>query len=355
MGDQAIAVGSLDASAVTRFGIRTRSARMMRVFEVVQRVAGIELTVLLFGETGTGKELIARALHACGRRAAAPLISVNCGALPEQLAESELFGHERGAFTGAERTTIGQIEAATGGTLFLDEINSLPASVQPKLLRFLEHGELSRVGRARPTTADVRVVSACNADPETLVAMGQLRRDVYERLNVLRINIPALRERAEDIPLLVAQFLEEDPLSRQLDVRRVSPRVLDQLTSYAWPGNVRELWNVLRRSLVFGTQHGTLVEIDTFMPPVAVTASRSVSSVAGELPRFRAWIKERESEYLEELARRHQTASARARASGLPERTLSRKLRRVLRDIGLSGVPLPPENGIVPSVGDGSR
>lgn len=326
-------------------GVRTETPAMLHVLEMVQRIADLDLPVLIYGETGTGKELIARALHHASRRNTRSMVSVNCGALPESLAESELFGHERGAFTGAERSAMGHVEAAAEGTLFLDEVSSLPAAIQPKLLRFLEHGEISRVGRPRPTVVKVRVVSACNVEPGRLVADGRLRRDVFERLNGLRVDLPPLRERMQDIPLLVGQFFEEDALARQLGVTRVEDDVLAELMGHDWPGNVRELWNLLRRSLIFGARNGTIVKLDRQSPTPATTVPLA-GAECPRLPRYRAWMREREREYLLELLRRHRWASERADVAGLPERTLSRKLQ----SMGLSSCRLRGESPLVNEV-----
>jgi DNA-binding NtrC family response regulator len=260
-------------------------------------------------------------------------VTVNCGALPAGLIESELFGHERGAFTGAERAFGGRVEEGAGGTLFLDEVNSLPLDGQAKLLRFLESGELSRVGCARRVAVDVRIVSASNVSLLDDVAQGRMREDFFHRLNVLTIEVPPLRERLEDLPILVHQCLAEDPVATRLGVVAVAPHVLEQLASYRWPGNVRELRNVVRRALIFGSADGALVsaKLPTDGSLDTSALGQPLPENARGFPRFRAWMMERERQYLAELERHFPTPSERAAAAGLPARTLYRKLRG-LRD-----------------------
>jgi transcriptional regulator with PAS, ATPase and Fis domain len=323
------------------FGIRTRTPAMLRVIRTVRLYAGLDTPVLIEGETGTGKELVARALHASSPRAGRRMVTADCAALPETLAESELFGHERGAYTGADRPYAGRIHLAAGGTLFLDEVNSLSLGIQGKLLRFLERGEFTRIGQQQPVSIDVRVVSATNAPLETLVASGAMRADFYFRLNVLTLRLPPLRERPDDLPLLVEQFLEEEPLARQLGVSRVAGDVLGRLREMSWPGNVRELRNLLRRSLVLGAEGGVLRRLWTDADDVP-RAVRHGDAGADGLGAFRSWMLEREREYLAELVERHPNIAQQSAVSGLPERTLYRKLRMLGLRRGPLRAPLPP-------------
>jgi formate hydrogenlyase transcriptional activator len=227
-----------------------QSAALTEVVRAVEQVAKTDLTVLLLGETGTGKELIARALHDRSTRAARPFVPVNCAALPETLVETELFGHERGAFTGAVARKPGRFEQAHQGTILLDEVGDLPADAQAKLLRVLEDGVVQRVGGTACTNVDARVIAATNQDLATCVAAGRLRADLYYRLSVFPIKLPPLRERRDDIPLLTRHFVAQ--CGRRLGRRiiRVEDRVWDRLESHDWPGNVRELQNVIERAII---------------------------------------------------------------------------------------------------------
>jgi Nif-specific regulatory protein len=223
---------------------------MQEVYRLVRLAAPRSAHVLLVGETGTGKELIARAIHKLSRRADGPFIRVNCGALHENLLESELFGHVKGAFTGAVENKTGRFEAAHGGTIFLDEINSTSPKLQVKLLRVLQEREFERVGESRTIRVDVRVVAATNAPLEELVATGQFREDLYYRLNVIPIVLPPLRERREDIPLLASHFLRRYAEQHKCPVPELTAEVIEWLQGYDWPGNVRELENTLERLIV---------------------------------------------------------------------------------------------------------
>lgn len=227
-----------------------RSPAMQEVFQTVSMVAPLPTTVLVTGESGTGKELIARALHYQSPRAQRPMTSINCAAIPETLIESELFGHERGAFTGAETRKPGQFEIADGGTLFLDEIGELQPAVQAKLLRVLETGEFLPIGAREPRTADVRIVAASNRDLEAGSRDGSFRADLYYRLNVVSLHLPALRERGEDLPLLIRHFAQSKAASLGVEAREFTPRTIELLLRYPWPGNVRELENLVERLLV---------------------------------------------------------------------------------------------------------
>jgi transcriptional regulator with GAF, ATPase, and Fis domain len=213
----------------------------------------VETTVLLTGETGTGKELIARAIQALGTRKDRPLVKVNCGAIPQGVVESELFGHEKGAFTGALQRRIGRFELADRGTLFMDEVGELPLDTQVKLLRVLQEREIERVGSATSIAVDVRLVAATNRDLEREVAEGRFRADLFYRLNVFPVRIPPLRERPSDIPLLVRHFLAHFQRKLAKPLRSMDPASLEQLQRYAWPGNIRELQNVLERACVLAT------------------------------------------------------------------------------------------------------
>jgi len=229
------------------------SPPMHKVLELVEHVAQTDATVLVLGESGTGKEVIARAIHASSKRRYFPIVSVNCGALPESLLESELFGHEKGAFTGAQYRRKGKIEMADGGTLFLDEVGAINLKMQVDLLRVLETKELTRLGGMRPITVDFRVICATNDNLEQAVEAGRFREDFYYRINVFTIELPPLRARRSDIPALAQHFLEL--FARQMDKRitGISPEALEVLTNHDWPGNVRELSNAIERAMVVGT------------------------------------------------------------------------------------------------------
>ncbi|MBI2492096.1 MAG: sigma-54-dependent Fis family transcriptional regulator [Candidatus Rokubacteria bacterium] len=231
-------------------GIIGESGRMQEALSLVRRVAASDATVLIRGESGTGKELIAKAIHYASRRAPGPLVRVNCAALPETLLESELFGHEKGAFTGAQAMRRGRFELAHGGSLFLDEIGDLPPHLQVKLLRVLQEREIERVGSSRPIAVDVRLLAATHRDLEALVKDGRFRDDLYYRLNVVTIAVPPLRERREDIPLLLDHFLAKFARENGKTIRGVSREARETLLRYDYPGNVRELENLVERAVV---------------------------------------------------------------------------------------------------------
>ncbi|HAA22877.1 MAG TPA: Fis family transcriptional regulator [Cytophagales bacterium] len=230
--------------------IISQSKSLDEVLRRIEQVANTGATVLIHGESGTGKELIARAIHRISDRAGKPLVKVNCAALPANLIESELFGHEKGAFTGANNRKPGRFEMATGGTLFLDEIGELPIDLQPKLLRALQEGEFERVGGTQSIQVDVRILAATNRDLEVMISEGEFREDLFYRLNVFPIYNPPLRERKEDIPILCRHFIEKYAKKNGKPVNRIPVRVLNQLLSYSWPGNVRELENIIERAVI---------------------------------------------------------------------------------------------------------
>jgi len=227
---------------------------MQDIMRVVEQVAPSSASVLITGETGSGKEILARTIHRLSPRADRPFIAINCSAIPESLMESEIFGHERGAFTGAAERRIGCFELADGGTLLLDEIGEMPAQTQAKLLRVLEDHKVRRLGSKVETPVDVRVLAATNKEPEQAVTKGELRQDLYFRLNVFHIHLPPLRDRKDDIPLLVEYMLRDINVKHGRQVRGVNPEVIEMFANYSWPGNVRELRNVLERSAIMANR-----------------------------------------------------------------------------------------------------
>jgi two-component system response regulator AtoC len=230
-----------------------RSDKMQEVWEIIEQAANIDVTVLISGETGTGKDLVARAIHSLSSRQHAPYVAVNCAAVPKELLESELFGHERGAFTGAHQLKIGKFESANQGTIFLDEIGDLHPGLQAKLLHVLQDGTFSRIGGKLAMKANVRVLAATNRDLAHAVATSRFRDDLYYRLNVIDIVVPPLRERPEEIPLLAAYFMERYSKLYHRKVFELSPDVMDRLKHYRYPGNVRELENIIKRLIILGT------------------------------------------------------------------------------------------------------
>jgi len=235
---------------------------MQRIFELIDMVAGLGSTVLIQGETGTGKELIAKAIHFNSPRKDQKLVCIDCGAIPENLLESELFGHMKGAFTGAVQTRIGRFEQANGGTIFLDEIGNMPVSLQVKLLRVLQEREFERVGGNSTVKVDVRIIAATSLNLEQLIKDGAFREDLYYRLNVIPIHLPPIRERREDIPLLALRFIQRFCERYKLDLKTVSPHVMKALMSYDWPGNVRQLENIVERMVALTGKRTAILPAD---------------------------------------------------------------------------------------------
>ena len=249
------------------------SEAMCQIFDVIRKVADTDSTVLILGESGTGKELVARAIHYHGQRQTNPLIPVNCAAIPEDLLESELFGHEKGAFTHAIRTRIGRFEQAHGGTIFLDEIGDMSPTLQVKILRVLQDRQFERIGGNRTIKVDIRVIAATNRDLPQLVQAGRFREDLYYRLNVIPIRIPPLRERRGDIPILINHFLQEFSRKKKKNLSRVTPAAIRLLSAYDWPGNVRELENLMERLVILA--EGEILDVqdlpEQFRQPAAPT------------------------------------------------------------------------------------
>lgn len=256
------------------------SAVMRQIFSLVEQVAPSKAAVLITGESGTGKELVARALHSLSSRANGPFVALNCAAMPESLIESELFGHEKGAFTGAVERRAGCFELAQGGTLLLDEIGDMPLNTQAKLLRVLEDSRVRRLGGRNETTVDVRVVASTNKNLAEAIRMNQFREDLFYRLNVFEIHLPPLRERLDDVPVLARTLMEDLNRKHGTQVTDVAPEAMDLMRHYRWPGNVRELRNALERAVILASE-GTILQ--RHLPPsVAPTAVRETPPAAGD-------------------------------------------------------------------------
>ena len=301
-----------------------RSPRAQAALKVAHQVADSTATVLIQGESGTGKELLARIVHENSRRARGPFVAVNCAAIPETLLESELFGHERGAFTGAAARRLGRFERASGGTLFLDEVGDMSPTMQAKILRVLQEHEIERVGGETPVRVDVRVVAATNRDLEAEVAAGRFRDDLYYRLAVVVVRLPALRERGDDVDLLARRFLEDFAAEHGRPVRLLAPEAAERLRAYTWPGNVRQLRNVVERAVLVA--EGEVLRAD-HLPPEVLNAAVSPNGHGdgGFLP-------------LRELERRHIRLALdltggnlgdTARLLGIHRNTLRQKLRQL--------------------------
>jgi PAS domain S-box-containing protein len=310
----------------------SRSPLMQRIFEVLPAVAASPSTVLILGETGTGKELVARTIHSLSHRRQGPFVAVNCGALPDTLLESELFGYKAGAFTGATKDKPGRFARAKGGTLFLDEIAEVSPALQVRLLRILQERTYEPLGASRSEKAEVRIIVATNKDLAGQVRQGAFREDLYYRVNVVRVELPPLRRRKEDIPLLVEQFVARFNRIQQKSVSGVTAEALSLLMAYDWPGNVRELENAIERSFILCTDGA----IDIGHLPEDLTAHRLPRDGRGKMKTARELL---EAQTIRNaLERNAYSRLATARDLGIHKSTLFRKLRRL-------GINLPPKKG----------
>ena len=307
--------------------ILSKSPKMLKVFDLIRSLAETDSGVMITGETGTGKELVARAIHNLSRRKARQFIAINCGAFPDTLLESELFGYEKGAFTGAVQSRAGKIELADGGTLFLDEIETMAPPMQVKLLRVLQEREVERLGGNKRVKVDMRVIAATNVDLALCLARGTLREDFYYRINVIPVQLPPLRERLEDLPLLINHILSKHPVAKERNIRLVAPKVLDQMLAYHWPGNIRELENILERAIV-KCPHETIEEVDLPAPPQRVVDYPFLSISEGDMS-LKRWLLRSEKEYLRGLLIKHKGGiSLTAQEAKVDNKTLYRKMRR---------------------------
>ena len=309
------------------------SPAMRQVYSVIDRVAASSVDVLVTGETGTGKELVARAIHTRSRRSAGPFVPIDCGAIPDALMESELFGHERGAFTGADARRMGLVEFADGGTLFLDEVGELPLPLQAKLLRVLQERRVRRVGARQENAVDVRVVAATSRDIDEMVARGEFRRDLFYRINVVRIDLPPLRGRGDDIGLLAEFFANRAAQEMGRRVGGLSTDVYQVFKGYHWPGNVRELQNVVRRAIAM--TKAPVAGVDDLPDELVTAAGRNaVAESVGFFAQRAEHVSRFEKQYLHDLLTRHLgDVSAAAREARLPRGTLY----RLMKGHGLDG------------------
>jgi DNA-binding NtrC family response regulator len=303
-------------------GILSKAPEMHHVFDIIRRVAPTDMTVLIEGETGTGKELVASAIHHHSPRKNGQFVTINCAGFPESLLESELFGHEKGDFTGADQTRRGKIEQADEGTLFLDEIESMSIVMQSKLLRVLERQEMQRLGGRSTIHVDMRVIAASNVSVKELVDQERMRNDFYYRINVIPIHLIPLRERRLDIPLLIHDFLHHHDVAINKGVTGVSKRVLGQFMDYDWPGNIRELQNVLERAIILA--EGNIIDA---VDPMQGSSRDSERELFAGMPLNR-WLREQEKQYLMHKLKAYEgNVGLTAKRCGIGVRTLSRKIR----------------------------
>jgi len=307
--------------------ILSKSPKMFKVFKLIRSLAETDSGVMITGETGTGKELVARAIHTLSRRKAKQFVAINCGAFPDTLLESELFGYEKGAFTGAVQSRAGKIEMADGGTLFLDEIETISPPMQVKLLRVLQEREVERLGGNRKVKIDMRVVAATNVDLTICLARGTLREDFYYRINIIPLKLPPLRERLEDLPVLINHILSKHSVAQEKKIKLVKPQVIDQMLAYHWPGNIRELENILERAIV-KCPGDVIEEVDLPAPPQRVV-DHYYALNGEEKPTLKQWLHRSEKEYLRSLLIKHKGGiSLTAIEAQVDNKTLYRKMRR---------------------------
>jgi two-component system, NtrC family, response regulator AtoC len=315
--------------------ILSKSPKMHAIFELIGRVAQTTATVLIEGETGTGKEMVARALHEAGHRRTGPFLAINCAAVPEGLLESELFGHEKGAFTSAVGQRLGRFELAQGGTLFLDEVSNVPTAMQAKLLRVLQERRFERVGGTNTIEVDVRLIAATNRGLQKMVQDGKFREDLYYRLNVVKIDLPPLRQRPEDIPLLAIHFCEKYGRPG-VGPKQIDPEAMEVLRRHRWPGNVRELENTIERACITSSDKlirlanlpPEVVEPTKVRPPFAVDLSRPLKE---QLPEVVAAFEER---YLRRALKKTRGHIGRtAKITGLSRGTITDKIRQYKIDM----------------------
>jgi DNA-binding NtrC family response regulator len=310
------------------FNILSKNPSMHAVFELINNVAHTNTTVLIEGETGTGKEQVARAIHAASYHRSGPLVAVNCAALPESLLESELFGHEKGAFTSAVGQRRGRFEMANEGTMFLDEVGDVPATMQAKLLRVLQERRFERVGGTESIEVDVRVIAATNRSLQQLVSQGKFREDLYYRLNVVKIDLPPLRERLEDIPLLATHFAEKYAPPDQ-PPKQISPQAMETLLTYSWPGNIRQLENAIERACV--TSRDNVIEVKNLPADLlAPAAPRTAVHVSLDRP-LSVVVKDAvasiEEQYIRKALRKaHGHVGRCAKICGLSRRSVTAKI-----------------------------
>ncbi|MDP1797329.1 MAG: sigma-54 dependent transcriptional regulator [Planctomycetaceae bacterium] len=311
---------------------------MQKVFTRIEQVATTDVDVLIIGETGTGKELVARSIHDRSRRMNGPFVAVDCGAIPENLLESEFFGHERGAFTGADAKRIGLLEYANGGTFFLDEVGELPLLLQAKLLRALQERKLRRVGGREEILIDVRVIAATARNLEQMIREKTFREDLFYRINVVRIDLPPLRMRGDDLGLLIEHFAQRYSREMGKAVVGITPEAYQVLAHYRWPGNVRELQNVIRRGIALTP--GSMISLDDLPDEIVASAGldEATEAVGGTATGFFAererFVLKFERDYLTNLLRKHQgNVKSAALEAGLPRGTLY----RLMKNHGLDG------------------
>jgi transcriptional regulator with PAS, ATPase and Fis domain len=321
---------------------------MNRVFSLVEKLARVNTSVLIRGENGTGKELVARAIHFNSSRKDGPFVAVNCAAIPDNLIESELFGHEKGAFTGAEQRKIGKFQFAANGTLFLDEIGDTSLATQVKLLRVLQEHSFTPVGSNREITVDARIIAATNQDLEKLIKEGKFREDLFYRLNVMPIFLPALRERREDIPSLVFHFIEKFNLEHRSQIKGITPEAIQLLENFDWPGNIRELENAIEHAfIVENTEHITYFSLPEYIRKQSRRFTTPLEQKGDSAFYHLDWEKGKEAferEFIVQALKNHQgRINITAESANIPKNTLLRKIKKYQinpKDFGSSDLEL---------------